>query len=230
MRLNMSILLVDDDVELAGMLKEYLTNEGFTVSVFHTGSEGITEALQGSYSAMILDIMLPDMSGIDVLNQIRKKSQIPIIMLTAKGDNIDRVVGLEMGADDYIPKPCYPRELLARLRAVLRRSDEKSAPIKEENSLTFNGLTLDLLQHISLWNDVSFELTATEFNLLSLLLKHQDRVVTKDELSELGIGRPRELYDRSIDVHISNMRQKLNQITQGVISIETIRSVGYRIR
>jgi len=225
---DMKILLIDDDVELAAMLREYLANEGFTVTVYHTGQQGIDEALKGEYDAMVLDVMLPDMSGIDVLNQVRRNSDIPIIMLTAKGDNIDRVVGLEMGADDYIPKPCYPRELLARLRAIMRRIDEKR--VEEENSYHYKGLIVDVPKHQTLWKDVSFELTATEFSLLLLLIKHRDRVLTKDELSEKGIGRPRELYDRSIDVHISNIRQKLNQITDGEISIETIRSIGYRMK
>lgn len=228
-----NILLVDDDVELSQMLSEYLTNESFKVKVVHTGQEGVDEALSGKYRAVILDIMLPDISGIDVLKNIRQSANVPVIMLTAKGDNIDRVLGLELGADDYVPKPCYPRELLARLRAVLRRMDEQSIPTQTElnnKKYEFHQLLLDIPQRICSWNDVNIDLTSTEFNLLALLVKNQDRVVTKEELSEAGLGRTRELYDRSVDVHISNIRQKLHQLTKDAVTIETIRAVGYRIR
>ncbi|WP_347254290.1 response regulator transcription factor [Leminorella grimontii] len=225
----MQILLVDDDVELGSMLKEYLTAEGFSATVALTGQDGVDGALSGRYGAMILDIMLPDMSGIDVLNKVRKQSRIPIIMLTAKGDNIDRVIGLEMGADDYVPKPCYPRELVARLRAVLRRFEEHIEPPSGAVA-TFRELSLDSSQRISAWKGTPFELTASEFNLLLLLVREKDRVVSKDELSEVGLGRPREAYDRSVDVHISNIRQKLGQVAGDALSIETVRSIGYRIR
>lgn len=225
----MKVLLVDDDVELVGMLQEYLNNEGVSVDVCYNGQTGIAKVESAQYDAMFLDIMLPDMNGLDVLKYIRKHNDIPIIMLTARGDNLDRVTGLEMGADDYIPKPCYPREVLARLKAILRRSRDEITQ-KFETSLTFYEFTLDLLQHTCYWKNQPLELTVTEFNLLTVLLKYQDRVVTKDELSEKGIGRVRELYDRSIDVHISKIRQKLYQFTEGDITIETIRSIGYRIR
>lgn len=128
----MKILLVDDDHELGSMLSQYLEGEGFITELVTTGKEAISSAASGQYSAMILDIMLPDMSGIDVLRQIRQRSRLPVIMLTAKGDNIDRVIGLEMGADDYVPKPCYPRELVARLRSVMRRFDEQPAPAEKK--------------------------------------------------------------------------------------------------
>ncbi|WP_159566729.1 response regulator transcription factor [Budvicia diplopodorum] len=225
----MKILLVDDDVELGSMLREYLEAEGFSATVALTGTAGVAGALSGEYAAMILDIMLPDMSGIDVLNKVRKQSRLPIIMLTAKGDNIDRVIGLEMGADDYVPKPCYPRELVARLRAVLRRFEEHVEP-QNEAIFSFGDLRLDASQRISEWKREPFELTASEFNLLMLLMKEKDRVVSKDELSLQGLGRPREAYDRSVDVHISNIRQKLSQIAGDTLSIETVRSIGYRIR
>ena len=225
----MKILLVDDDVELGSMLREYLEAEGFSATVALTGTAGIAGALSGEYAAMILDIMLPDMSGIDVLSKVRKQSRLPIIMLTAKGDNIDRVIGLEMGADDYVPKPCYPRELVARLRAVLRRFEEHVEP-QDSMIITLGDLRLDASQRISEWKGEAFELTASEFNLLMLLMKEKNRVVSKDELSLQGLGRPREAYDRSVDVHISNIRQKLSQIAGDTLSIETVRSIGYRIR
>lgn len=227
----MKILLVDDDVELGTMLREYLSGEGFNAELVLTGKEGIDRALSGDYTALILDIMLPDMSGIDVLRQVRKKSRLPIIMLTAKGDNIDRVIGLEMGADDYMPKPCYPRELVARLRAVLRRFDEHPDLSSTDDSVITHGdLTLNPSTRSSEWQGTSFDLTASEFNLLELLLRSPDRVVTKDELSNKGLGRPREAYDRSVDVHISNIRQKLAALPGNTLNIETVRSIGYRIR
>lgn len=226
----MKILLVDDDLELGTMLSEYLTAEGFNASLVLTGKAGVAGALSGDYTAMILDIMLPDMSGIDVLREVRKKSRLPIIMLTAKGDNIDRVIGLEMGADDYVPKPCYPRELVARLRAVLRRFEEQPEAVDKVSVLSFNELTLNPSTRSSAWQGKVFDLTASEFNLLELLLRSPDRVVSKDELSEKGLGRPREAYDRSVDVHISNIRQKLGALTDNRLSIETVRSIGYRIR
>ena len=227
----MKILLVDDDVELGTMLREYLSGEGFNAELVLTGKAGIAAALSGDYTALILDIMLPDMSGIDVLRQVRKKSRLPIIMLTAKGDNIDRVIGLEMGADDYMPKPCYPRELVARLRAVLRRFDEHPDVSSADDSIISHGdLTLNPSTRSSEWQGKAFDLTASEFNLLELLLRSPDRVVTKDELSDKGLGRPREAYDRSVDVHISNIRQKLAALAGTKLNIETVRSIGYRIR
>lgn len=226
----MKILLVDDDLELGTMLSEYLTAEGFNATQALTGKAGVDGAFSGQYNAMILDIMLPDMSGIDVLREVRKKSRLPIIMLTAKGDNIDRVIGLEMGADDYVPKPCYPRELVARLRAVLRRFEEQPQVVEKDATLTFSGLMLNPSTRITEWHGKEVDLTASEFNLLALLLRSPERVVSKDELSEKGLGRPREAYDRSVDVHISNIRQKLSVLTGNRLGIETVRSIGYRIR
>ena len=221
----MKILLVDDDAELGTMLSQYLLAEGFETQLALTGSAGIEGALSGSYSAMILDIMLPDMSGTDVLRQVRQNSR-----LTAKGDNIDRVIGLEMGADDYVPKPCYPRELVARLRAVLRRVEELPAVADKKEPLCLGDLTLNPATRVTAWQGRALELTASEFNLLQLLLRAPERVVTKDELSEQGLGRSREAYDRSVDVHISNIRQKLAALTAESVTIETVRSIGYRIR
>lgn len=226
----MKILLVDDDLELGTMLSQYLIAEGFDASLVLTGKAGVDGALSGQYHAMILDIMLPDMSGIDVLRQVRQNSRLPVIMLTAKGDNIDRVIGLEMGADDYMPKPCYPRELVARLRAVLRRVEEQPVVVENKDVIAWGELTLNPATRISEWQHKPFDLTASEFNLLDLLLRSPDRVVSKDELSEKGLGRPREAYDRSVDVHISNIRQKLAALTHDTINIETVRSIGYRIR
>jgi two-component system OmpR family response regulator len=223
------LLLVDDDIVLSAMLKEYLEVENFIVDTVFTGKAGIDAALTGVYDAIVLDIMLPDMSGIAVLRAIRKTSKIPIIMLTAKGDNIDRVIGLELGADDYVPKPCYPRELVARLRAVLRRTHDMPS-LTHESVLTLNALSLFPAQHKVEWEHQDFELTLTEFKLLEILLNNKECVVSKNELSVKVMGRRREIYDRSIDVHISNLRLKLQNVAKNSITIETVRGVGYRIK
>ncbi|WP_337996901.1 response regulator transcription factor [Oleispirillum naphthae] len=215
-----TLLLIDDDRELAAMLTEYLAAEGFTVSARHTAQAGIAAALSGGFAAVILDVMLPDRTGIDALKTIRAESRIPILMLTARGDDVDRVLGLEMGADDYLPKPFLPRELVARIRAVLRRTAEPAAA----GPLLHGGLSLDAPRREAALDGRPLDLTATEFNLLEILLRERPRVVTKDELSMRVLGHPRRPYDRSIDVHVSNIRQKL-----GTVAIETVRGVGYRM-
>jgi two-component system OmpR family response regulator len=226
------ILLVDDDAELSAMLTEYLRAEGFETSAVFNGEAGVEAALSGHYDAVILDVMLPRLSGTEALRRIRHESRIPIIMLTAKGDNIDRVVGLEMGADDYVPKPCYPRELVARLRAVLRRTGndgQAEAPRAAEEVLREGALSLSPRQREVSWNGKAVDLTVSEFNMLELLLRAGDNVVTKDELSERALGRPREAYDRSVDVHMSNLRQKLSQAAGESVQIATVRGIGYRL-
>ncbi|MFQ2704551.1 response regulator transcription factor [Aeromonas caviae] len=226
----MKILLVDDDAELGAMLSEYLGGEGFDTTQVLTGGEGVYHALSGRYSALLLDVMLPDLSGTEVLRQVRQRSRLPIIMLTAKGDNVDRVVGLEMGADDYVPKPCYPRELVARLRAVLRRVNEGGSATPSPDALILGDLTVTPANRVCLWQGEPLELTATEFNMLVLLVRAPEQVVTKDTLSLQGVGRPREAYDRSVDVHICNLRQKLQRKAGEAVTIETVRSIGYKIR
>jgi two-component system OmpR family response regulator len=224
------ILLVDDDAELSAMLGEYLAAEGFEADSVLNGEAGVDAALSGNYAAVVLDVMLPRLSGVEVLRRIREKSRVPIIMLTAKGDNIDRVVGLEMGADDYVPKPCYPRELVARLRAVLRRSGEPEPPRGAGEWLTAGPLRLSAgLRQVTCSGD-AVELTVSEFNLLETLMRAGDRVVSKDELSTAALGRPREAYDRSVDVHVSNLRQKLQKAAGDAVEILTARGVGYRLK
>lgn len=220
------VLLIDDDTELSTMLGEFLTEEGFAVTVANNGEEGSRLALSGRFSAVILDIMLPRINGVEVLRRVRAVSSVPIIMLTARGDNIDRVVGLELGADDYVAKPYYPRELIARLRAVLRRTDGA----RGGGPLVLCALTLDVARREITWQGQQIELTATEFNLLEMLLRSGDAVATKDALSLGALGRTRQTYDRSIDVHTSNLRLKLDHASAGRISIETVRGVGYRLR
>ena len=226
------ILIVDDDVDLGGLLTEYLEAEGFEPSVVHNGVDGTDEALSGRYDAVILDIMLPGRGGVDVLREIRRASRVPVIMLTAKGDHVDRIVGLEMGADDYVPKPCYPRELVARLRAVLRRTGESTESREDEESgeLRLGLLRLQAPQRKVDWDGRPVELTSSEFNFLEMLLRAGDRVVTKDELSERGLGRVREPYDRSVDVHMSHLRRKLAAAAGDGVAIETVRGIGYRVQ
>lgn len=223
------ILLIDDDADLGSMLTEYLAGEGFETTTMLNGDTGAEAALSGAYDAVILDVMLPGLGGVEVLRRVRQASRIPIIMLTAKGDHVDRIVGLEMGADDYVPKPCYPRELVARLRAVLRRmADAGERPPGE--TLVQGKLKLMPPQRKVSWDGKPLDLTVSEFNLLEILLGEGDRVVPKDELSERALGRPREPYDRSVDVHMSNLRQKLHAVAGEEICIETVRGIGYRIR
>lgn len=223
-----TILLVDDDVDLSAMLSEYLESEGFRVEAVFNGVDGVTRALSGEHDAIVLDIMLPRLSGIDALRQIRQTSDVPVLMLTAKGDQVDRVVGLELGADDYVAKPYYPRELVARLRAVLRR---QGVVMPARGAvLQLGDLVVRATERRASWKDDAIDLTATEFNMLVALLRAGDDVQTKDELSLRALGRARQSYDRSFDVHISNLRQKLEGISGGVMGIETVRGVGYRLR
>jgi two-component system, OmpR family, response regulator len=220
------VLLIDDDAALTGMLTEFLRGEGFETAAAFNGTEGAAAALDPTLDAVILDVMMPDISGIETLQRIRSTSSVPVIMLTAKGAEDDRVAGLEVGADDYIAKPYYARELLARLKAVLRRQRDTQPPqyflrgklrlIPSKREVSFDGKT--------------FELTTCEFDLLEVLLRSRDTVATKDELSLSVLGRRREPYDRSIDVHVSNLRKKLSVISDKTIEVETVRAIGYRLR
>jgi len=226
--MNMThILLIDDDAELSGMLTEYLAGEGFETTTVNNGEEGVSAAISDRFQAVILDVMMPGISGIDVLREIRHKSAVPVIMLTAKDSDIDRVVGLEMGADDYIAKPYYPRELVARLRAVLRRQAPETV---KDPEAAIPGLSFSRAKREASWQGQALELTATEFNMLGSLIEAGDSVMTKDDLSRDVLGRARAPYDRGIDVHISNLRRKLAAASAGALEIETIRGVGYRLK
>lgn len=222
------VLLVDDDVELAAMLREYLEQEGFEATTVHDGEAGVAEALTGRYAIAVLDVMMPRMNGVEALRRIRASSALPVLMLTAKGDDIDRILGLELGADDYVPKPCTPRELAARLRAILRRTEaaaasDPAAPLK-------NGpLTMWPTRRAAEWAGRPLELTSTEYTLLEVLVKSAGRVVSKNDLSEQGLGRPLARFDRSIDVHVSSLRHKLGPRPDGQSWIQTVRGVGYQL-
>lgn len=225
------VLLVDDDVELAELLREYIEQEGYPTTVVHDGESGVAAALEGDFSLIVLDVMLPGINGIDVLRRIRAQSRVPIIMLTAKGDDLDRIVGLEMGADDYVPKPCMPRELTARIRAILRRA-EPAPDLGNANSrriIKAGGLSLWPEKRSVEWQGQALEVTSTEFNLLSMLAREVGKVVSKSDLSQHALGRPLARFDRSIDVHINSIRHKLGLREDGRSWIQTVRGVGYQL-
>ena len=220
----MNVLLVDDDQELCALLKRYLERELFKITAVHEATTGLSEALSGKYQAVILDVMLPGGDGLDILRNIRQRSDLPVLMLTAKGDETDRIEGLEIGADDYLPKPCNPRELAARLRSVLRRG--RSGQIADA-LLQVDELTIDLDQHRVLRDGQPLELTVTEFNILSVLAREAGNVVEKNRLAEQSLQRSLTLFDRSLDMHLSNLRKKLGPNRQGEARIRTVRGIGY---
>jgi DNA-binding response OmpR family regulator len=217
------VLLADDDVELSSMLAEYLEREGFAVTAVHDGESAARLAVSGAYQIVVLDVMMPRVDGVEALRRIRQSSRVPIIMLTARGDDVDRIIGLELGADDYVAKPCTPRELTARLRAILRRVQPE---VSGAGPLAVSGLVLWPEKRRVEWRERSIELTSTEFNILEVLMRNAGRVVSKKELSEQALGRPLARFDRSVDVHLSSIRQKLGQ---GAALIHTVRGMGYQL-
>lgn len=222
-----NVLIIDDDAELVELFEEYLEQEQFEVKSSLTGKVGLEMALSGSFDLIILDMMLPDISGTEILLQIRQKSLIPVLMFTAKGDDIDRIIGLESGADDYVPKPCTPRELVARIRAILRRMDAGMVDMQSQD-IQIGPLQLSAQKRQALWFEQALDLTSTEFNLLEALVRKAGQVVSKDELSQRALGRPLVRFDRSIDVHMSSIRQKLGNQQDGQSYIQTIRGKGYQ--
>jgi len=222
------ILLVDDDVELSGMLRDYLVRDGFEVLAVPDGESGVAEALSGNFALVVLDVMMPGIGGIEALRRIRAASTVPVLMLTARGDDLDRIVGLELGADDYVPKPCMPRELAARLRAILRRSQQGGEPAAQA-PLVVGPLQVMPAQRRVEWDGEAVELTSTEFNLLEVLARNAGRPVSKAELSEQALGRPLVRFDRSIDVHLSSIRHKLGQLPDGRSCIQTVYRQGYQL-
>ncbi len=219
-----NILIIDDDRELTAMLEEFLAPDHVELSARHSGEDGLDALRDGSFDLLILDIMLPGMSGIDVLKQVRQTNDIPIVMLTARGDDVDRILGLEFGADDYLSKPFNPRELLARIKAILRRS--RPAPDKRRR-IAVGGIELDAALRGAVAGDRSISLTGTEFELLHCLAETPSEVVSKDELSQRALGRRNLPYDRSIDTHISNLRRKLADAGVTNPSIQSRRGIGY---
>ncbi len=208
------------------MLKEFLQQEGFDVTAGHDGISAEQYVLAGSFDLMVLDVMMPMQDGIQTLKNIRAHSNIPVIMLTAKGDNDDKITGLELGADDYVPKPCTPRELVARIRAILKRVKSETSAQTEIN---IGDLTINTAQRIATFQTHALALTSTEFNLLETLGRHAGAVVSKEDLSLQALGRPLAKFDRSIDVHLSSLRQKITQYSDNPNLIQTIYRKGYQL-
>ena len=224
------VLIIDDDVALCDLLKEYLSPEGFAVQAVHDGPAGTELACHEAYDLIVLDVMLPGCNGFEVLREIRQATITPVIMLTARGSEVDRILGLEMGADDYLPKPFNPRELIARAHAVLRRTRrEHGIKTSSESSrhLTVGDVDMDLLARWVRCAGEKIELTAVEFDLLELLLRNAGRTVSREHLVKTVLGRSLSPYDRSIDVHVSKLRKKLGHRVAGTERIKTIRSIGY---
>ena len=219
------LLLIDDDTELCAMLGEYLAPEGFTVTALHDGESGARTALSGAFDVVVLDVMMPRLNGIEALRRIRMSSSVPVLMLTAKGDDVDRIVGLELGADDYLPKPFNPRELVARLRAILRRGVTAS----ENTQVNAGPLVMRPGERTADWRGEALDLTSTEFNLLEVLARHAGHVVSKGDLAEQALGRKLTRFDRSIDMHMSKLRNKLGLLGDGRSPIQTVRGVGYQL-
>lgn len=220
------ILIIDDDEELCQLLTEFLGLEGFAVRTCHRGSEGLELALGERPDALVLDIMLPGMPGLEVLKRLRRTSDVPVLMLTARGEPSDRVLGLELGADDYLPKPFDPMELAARLRAILRRAGPPQGD-GSPTALEVAGVRLNPADRTASYGGEDLKLTSTEFTLLQVLMSAAGQVVDKSVLSSQALGRELSPYDRSIDVHISHIRKKLDRLDAGSLLV-SIRGVGYQ--
>jgi two-component system response regulator CpxR len=217
------VLIVDDDAELGALLTDYLSSEGFEIELAHDGDSGLSRARSGDHAIVVLDVMLPRRSGLDVLRALRESSRVPVLMLTARGDDVDRIVGLEMGADDYLGKPFNPRELAARLRAIGRRaSDDRSV----REVLEVGDVTLDVGARSVKRAGLELSLTTAEFALLELLLRSVGRVVSREVIAETVLGRRLSAFDRSVDVHVSNLRRKLDPSGTSE-RIKTVRGSGY---
>lgn len=233
---NKTLLLVDDDRELCAMLAEYLGHEGYQVETAYSGEAALAALQRSTPDLLVLDIMMPGMSGLELLQQLRPHSEVPVLMLTGRGEAIDRILGLEMGADDYLSKPCHPRELSARIKAILRRcdtggrtADEMPAGAFPTQPLALEGLTLDPGQREVRFQGQMLQLTSAEFNVLAYLMQHAGRVLGKAELTRWVLHRELGAYDRAIDVHVSRVRQKLAAVSGDECElIKTVRGQGYQ--
>ena len=220
------LLLVDDDVELTELLSSLLALEGFDIQTANNGLEAL-QKLDESHELVLLDVMMPKLNGIETLKEIRKVSNVPVMMLTARGEDIDRVLGLELGADDYLPKPFNDRELIARIKAILRRSASPSNNTANVEILSFDGITLNFSHGIATYNEENLNLTDYEFKILCLLLKSKGNVVSREELSLEVMEKPLTPFDRSLDMHISNLRRKLPERKSKLPWFKTLRGKGY---
>lgn len=221
-----NILIADDDTELCELLKEFFESEDFRVQLAHDGKAALLALEKPGIDLVVLDVMMPEMNGLDVLRELRRESRMPVIMLTARGDDLDRILGLELGADDYVAKPCNPRELLARIRAVLRRTGSSGV----SNILQVDDLELNQGSRTLLLRGEPVDLTSTEFSILRSLLQNGGAVVSKRDLYVDALGREPVAHDRSVDMHVSNLRRKLGPGANGENRIETIRGIGYQYR
>jgi DNA-binding response OmpR family regulator len=220
------ILIIDDDAELCEMLSEYLHKEGFEVETVQHGVRGLERARSSGSQLIVLDVMLPGMNGFDLLRELRTSSDVPVVLLTARGDEMDRIVGLEIGADDYLSKPFNARELLARIRAISRRNSRDRGSAGKQ-PVTVGDVELDPGSRTVLLNTHVLDVTTVEFNLLEVLLRSAGNVVTRDDIATSVLGRELSPFDRSIDVHISKLRKKLGTLPSGRERIKTIRNTGY---
>ena len=218
------MLIIDDDVELCRLLAERLSSEDFSIEAIHNGQRGLERVLSEDYALVILDLMLPGMKGLDVLRHVRERSAVPVLILTARGEDVDRILGLEIGADDYLPKPFNPRELIARIRAILRRTQYAN---KGTAPLVVDDIRLDRTARETWVNKKRIDLTSVEFSLLEALLHHAGQVVTREHLTEAVLGRKLGPFDRVIDVHVSNVRRKLAHAADAGERIKAIRGSGY---
>jgi len=218
------ILVIDDDVEFCKLVTRYLTQEGFEIESVNDGEPGAEQALLGNHSLVVLDVMMPGLNGFDVLRRIRAQSRIPVLMLTAKGDALDRVLGLEMGADDYLPKPFNPQELAARIRAILRRVKPDTPP---GAPVTVGDVELDPRARVVRRGGELVNLTSVEFDLLEALLRAAGQVVGRDKLTRDVLGREFSPFDRSIDTHVCNLRKKIGLLSDGTERIKGVRGIGY---
>ena len=225
------LLLVEDDAEISELLVTLLSKEGFDITCSFDGDDGLQKAIAHDFDLLILDIMLPYRDGLEVLRELRKTKNTPVLMLTARGDDIDRIVGFEMGADDYLPKPFNPRELVARIKAILRRVgfDQSIRVTPQEQTLINGSIEVKPQRHQAFLAGNEIELTNAEFNILVELLNHPGEVINKSDLTQRALGRKLTLYDRAIDMHVSNLRKKLGNNTKNQPYIKTIRGVGYLI-
>jgi two-component system response regulator CpxR len=221
------ILVIDDDIELCSLVREYLESEGYESESVHDGERGLQRALTGDPMLVVLDVMLPGMNGFDVLRRIRDTSRIPVLLLTARGQDVDRIVGLEIGADDYLPKPFNPRELVARIRAILRRTKNGDRAGSAPQMLSVGDVELDPATRTVRQAGQAVDLTSVEFNLLEVLLREAGRVVTRERLVNAVLSRKFSPFDRSIDMHVSKVRKKLGDSEGSPEHIKTVRGVGY---
>jgi DNA-binding response OmpR family regulator len=222
------VLLVDDDRELCQMLTEYLNAEHFEVKSVHDGGDALNELQAGDFEILILDVMLPNVGGFDVLRKLGASHTTPILMLTARGDDVDRIVGLELGADDYLSKPFNPRELVARIRAILRRASNR-AKGSTPDELAVGPITLHTGTHRVHVNGIAVPLTGAEFRVLELLMRSAGQVISRETMTEQALGRKLVAYDRSIDTHISNLRRKLDLPAGQNPEIKNVRGAGYTL-